>query len=233
MPRYASITHVVFDMDGLLLDTEPFYTEAARRIAERYGKVFDWSLKARMIGLRSADSARLFLAQLEIPLTVPEYLAVRRVVLEELFPNAEPLPGAIALTRHLSEHGVPIAVASSSDHHYYELKTVKHREWFSRFACVIVGDDPEVRNGKPAPDIFRVVARRLGADPSCCLVFEDSPAGVQAARAAGMWAIAVPDPNMELAAYGLAHQVLANLGQFDPALWGLPPFALQQPGETK
>lgn len=90
------------------------------------------------------------------------------------------------------------------------------------FDCVVLGDDPEVHEGKPAPDVFLVVARRLGVAPEKCLVFEDSPAGIAAARRAGMHAVAVPDPNMSAAAYEQADQVLRSLEEFDPAAWGLP-----------
>jgi HAD superfamily hydrolase (TIGR01509 family) len=218
----AAITHVIFDMDGLLLNTEPFYTEVAGNIAARYGRVFDWSLKSRMIGLRAPDSAKLFLETLGIPLSVSEYLAMRRGMLEALFPLAEPLPGAMELTAHLKRHGIPAGVASSSDSKYFSLKTQRHKAWFSSFDCVVLGDDPEVREGKPAPDVFRVVAQRLGAAPSRCLVFEDAPAGVEAARSAGMYAVAVPDPNMSGTAFRQAHQVLRSLLEFDPAAWGLP-----------
>jgi pseudouridine-5'-monophosphatase len=211
-------------MDGLLLDTERFYTEAATAIAATYGKVFDWTMKSKMIGLRSADSAKLFLDHYQLPLTVPEYLYVRREILEQLFPKAQPLPGAEILTYHLHRHSVPQAVASSSDRHYYELKTSRHRQWFSIFDCIVLGDDAEVKHGKPAPDIFTIVARRLGAEPSCCLVFEDSPAGVEAAGAAGMPAVAVPDPNMDSSRYPGALMVLRSLEAFDPAPWGLPPY---------
>jgi pseudouridine-5'-monophosphatase len=224
MKKYADITHVIFDMDGLLLDTEPFYTEAARAIAGRYGKTFDWTLKSRMIGLRSIDSAKLFLEHFQIPLTVGEYLAVRRTILEELFPHAEPLPGALELTRHFHRRAVHQAIASSSDTHYFKLKTSRHRHWFSIFECVVLGDDPEVKHGKPAPDIFEVVARRLQCEPARCLVLEDSPAGVEAARLAGMFAVAVPDPNMDPARYADAHQVLRTLEDFNPECWGLPAF---------
>ena len=216
------VTHVIFDMDGLLLNTEPFYTEVAGNIAARYGRVFDWSLKSRMIGLRAPESAKLFLETLGIPLSVTEYLAMRRGMLEALFPLADPLPGAVELTAHLKRHGVPAGVASSSDSRYFGLKTQRHKGWFSTFDCVVLGDDPEVKEGKPAPDIFLVVARRLGAPPPRCLVFEDAPAGVEAARRAGMYAVAVPDPNMSEAAYRDAHQVLRSLREFDPAAWGLP-----------
>jgi pseudouridine-5'-monophosphatase len=220
-------------MDGLLLDTEPFYTQAAQAMAARYGKVFDWGLKSKMIGLRSVDSAKLFLEHFQIPLTVPEYLSLRRTILEELFPRAEPLPGAKRLTRHFHRNAVHQAVASSSDRRYYELKTGRHREWFSIFECVVLGDDPEVKHGKPAPDIFEVVARRLQCEPSRCLVLEDSPAGVEAARLAGMFAVAIPDPNMDPAKYRAAHQMLRSLKEFNPECWGLPPFESHDPAQTR
>jgi pseudouridine-5'-monophosphatase len=218
------ITHVIYDVDGLLLDTERFYTEAYQIIAARYGKVFDWGIKTHSVGRRAEDSARIIIENLGLPLTVPEWLETRKALLEELFPKAEPLPGAVRLTRHLFSNGIPQAIATSSDRHYFNLKTSRHREWFSIFAVLVSGDNPEVKHGKPAPDIFRVTARHLGAQPERCLVFEDAPAGVEAARAADMFVVAVPDPVMGSAACSQAHEVLHSLAEFDPARWGLPPF---------
>ncbi len=217
------ITHVIYDNDGLLLDTEPFYTKAHQIIAARYGKVFDWSVKSKMIGLRAEDSANVLIGALQLPLSVPEYLETRRHLLEEMFPQAEPLPGALRLTMHLHKVSIPQAVATSSDEHYFDLKITRHREWFSIFQCIVFGDDPEIKHGKPAPDIFLLAAKRLQASPRRCLVFEDSPAGVEAARAAGMFVIAVPDPHMDDGAYCSAHQIIHNLNEIDLSLWGLPP----------
>jgi pseudouridine 5'-phosphatase len=218
-----AITHIIYDNDGLLLDTEPFYTKAHQIVAARYGKVFDWSVKSKMIGLRAEDSANILITSLELPMSVPEYLEARRHLLAELFPQAEPLPGAVRLTMHLHKAGVPQAVATSSDRYNFDLKITKHEEWFRIFACVITGDDPEIRRGKPHPDIFLLTAERMQAPPSQCLVFEDSPAGIDAARAAGMYAIAVPDPNMDDSAYSNAHQIIRNLNDVDLVGWGLPP----------
>jgi pseudouridine 5'-phosphatase len=218
------ITHVIYDMDGLLLDTEPFYTAATQAIVHRYGKTFDWSVKSRMIGRKAADSAKVLVDSLDLPITPAEYLEMREEKLDELFPQAEPKPGALRLTCHLHNHAVPQAVATSSDRHHFELKTMRHRGWFDKFDCIVVGEDPEVRRGKPAPDIFLVAARRLGALPQDCLVFEDAPPGVEAARAAGMYVIAVPDPNMINHPYPEADEVLSSLDDFDPAEWGLPPY---------
>lgn len=219
------ITHVIYDNDGLLLDTEPFYTQVHQILAARYGKVFDWTVKSKMIGLRAEDSANVLINTLQLPLTVPEYLEARQHMLAELFPQAEPMPGAVKLTTHLHRAGIPQAVATSSDLTNFKLKITRHREWFRIFDCVVTGDDPEIKRGKPHPDIFLVTAQRIQAHPSQCLVFEDSPAGVDAARAAGMHVVAVPDPHMDDSAYRNASRIIRSLEDIDLASWGLPPFS--------
>lgn len=218
------ITHIIYDNDGLLLDTEPFYTKAHEILASKYGKVFDWTVKSKMIGLRAEDSANVLITSLQLPLTVPEYLEARKYLLAEMFPHSEALPGAVRLTTHLHRAGIPQAVATSSDRFNFELKITNHREWFQLFRIVVTGDDPEIKKGKPHPDIFLLTAERMNASPSQCLVFEDSPAGIDAARAAGMYAVAVPDPHMEDNAYPGANQLIRNLNDVDLASWGLPGF---------
>jgi HAD superfamily hydrolase (TIGR01509 family) len=218
------IRYVIYDNDGLLLNTEIFYTEACQMITGRFGKAFDWSVKSKMIGKRASDSARILVDTLELPITPEEYLREREEIVRHLFPTADPLPGAVRLTMHLHRHGIPQAVATSSDQYHFELKITRHREWFRVFDTVVKGDDPAVKHGKPSPDLFLVAAERLHADPADCLVFEDAPSGTEAAIAAGMQVIAVPDPNMDHAEYPGAAQILDSLEEFDPAEWGLPPF---------
>jgi pseudouridine-5'-monophosphatase len=224
----TQVTHVVYDVDGLLLDTERYYTEAYRIITARYGREFDWSLKSRMIGRRSRDSAKIIIEALDLPLTPEQWLETRKTLLEDLFPKSEPMPGAVRLTRHLHSNGIGQAIATSSDRHFFDIKTSRHREWFSLFDCLVSGDDPAVKHGKPAPDIFLVAAARLGARPEQCLVFEDSPSGIAAAHTAGMVSVAVPDPNMDHSAYSGADLILSSLEEFEPGAWGLPPYARVQ-----
>jgi len=224
MLKCQPVEAVIYDLDGLLLDTEHFYTEASQSIAARYGKSYDWSLKSRMIGKRAPDSARIFTEALGLPLSPEEYLEARAVVLEHLFPQAEPMPGAVRLTEHLYRSGVPQAVATSSDRRHFDLKISRHKDWFRLFRCVVIGDDPEIRRGKPAPDTFLLAAARLGVAPARCLVFEDSPVGVQAALTAGMPVIAVPDPRLPSESLQGASQVLKDLREFNPVSWGLPGF---------
>ena len=218
------ITHVIYDMDGLLLDTEPFYTQATQAIVSRYGHTFDWSLKSRMIGKKAIDSARILVETLRLPIKPEDYLRERESMLVELFPTAKAMPGARRLTEHLAHHGIPQAVASSSHRRDYELKITHHQDWFACFQCIVLGDDPSVKRGKPAPDIFLAASTRLGADPRQCLALEDAPSGVEAARAAGMFVVAVPNPGLDHSAFGAPTQILSSLEFFDPQAWGLPAY---------
>ena len=208
-------THVIFDMDGVLLDTEGIYTQATQLIVGRFGKTYDWSIKGNMIGRPAIDSARYLVDALSLPITPEAYLAEREVLFEDLMPTAQAMPGARALTSALGARGIPMGVATSSSRAMYDLKTTHHRPWFASFAAIVLGDDPRVWRGKPAPDIFLVAAESLAAAPSSCVVIEDAPVGVQAARAAGMRVVAVPDQGMDRARFGEADLVVASLADLD------------------
>ncbi len=219
---YPLIKCAIYDLDGLLLDTERFYTEVTQKIVGKYGKTFDWSVKSKILGRKSHESATIIVDSLQLPITPDEYLDARNEMLFKLFPYSEPLPGVLRLVHHLAEHGIKQGVASSTKRKMLNSKIQRHQDWFSLFEIIVTGDDPEVKEGKPAPDIFLVAARRMGVDPHECLVFEDAPTGTQAALSAGMRVIAVPDPNMDHALYPGASALLGSLEEFCPELWGLP-----------
>jgi pseudouridine-5'-monophosphatase len=207
---HPPIRHVIFDMDGVLLDTEPIYTEVTNRITTRYGKVFDWSVKADMLGRPAMDSAEYLIEKMDLPIQPEDYLAERTPMLEQMLAKASAIAGAEAFTRELRERGIPIAVATSTDTRLFHVKTGHHREWFSIFDIIVCGDDPRVQRGKPAPDIFLAAAQGLGAAPETCVVVEDSPLGVAAAIAAGMRVIGFPDPRMDRRRFDEADFVVSS-----------------------
>ena len=216
------VRYLIYDMDGLLLATEQIYTDAMRAVVNRYGKDFDWSFKAQVIGRPAIDSARHTVAVLDLPISAEEFLQERNHLLKQRFSTAECKPGARELVEHFHRFGVGQAVATSSSRELLALKTARHQDWFCLLDHVVSVDDPEVRKGKPAPDVFLAAAHRLGADPAECLVFEDSPAGVAAAVAAGMSVVAVPEPEMNREHFAAANQTLPSLRDFEPTWWGLP-----------
>jgi pseudouridine 5'-phosphatase len=200
-------THVLFDMDGVLLDTERLYTQATQSIVGRYGKFFGPDLKRETMGRDAHVSARILLERLGVPLTADEFLAERGPILEALVAECRAMEGAEAFVRSLRALAIPMAVATSSDRDVYRMKTRSHG-WFNVFDAIVCGDDPRVRAKKPAPDIFLAAAQDLRAAPAECVVFEDSLAGVEAALAAGMRVIAMPDPALGPEHFRAAHAVL-------------------------
>ena len=220
-----NISCLIYDMDGLLLDTEGIYTEVTQQIVGEYGKFFDWSIKKKIIGRRSIQAAEIIVESLDLQISPQDYLDSRKDVLLEKFKDTEALPGAKEMTTHFFKLGIPQALATSSSSPMFEAKFEKHKKWFSQFAQIVRGDDPELKEGKPAPDIFLLAANRVGVDPAECLVFEDAPTGTEAALAAGMSVVVVPDPNMDHCHYKNASQIISSLKDFDPEYWGLPKFA--------
>jgi pseudouridine-5'-monophosphatase len=199
-------------MDGVLLDTEPLYTQAIQEVVAEFGKVYDWSVKVQVMGRDATEAARHMVAALGLPLGPEELLRRSVPILERLMEAAPEMAGAQALARRLRERGVGMAVATSGSTALTRLKTRRHA-WFDLFGAVVCGDHPEVQRAKPAPDIFLAAARAIAAPPESCLVFEDSVAGVRAARAAGMQVIALPDPAVDPGLFGEAHQVVRGFAE--------------------
>lgn len=184
------IDAVIFDMDGVLADSEPLHQDVIRIMLAEYGVDWDITRGDPTVGLRSLDGFEVICARHPLPHDARRLDALYTArVLPVLRERLSPLPGVPEVPRALAARGMRLAVGSSSNPEVIEttLATLGVR---ALFEAVISG--AEVAHGKPAPDVFLKAAKRLGLAPAACVVIEDSERGVRAARAAGMRCVAIP-----------------------------------------
>jgi HAD superfamily hydrolase (TIGR01509 family) len=184
---------VIFDMDGVIVDTEPLHKKTERVTLSPFGiTLTDGELDSYM-GTEARLLMTRFIERFHLNVTFDDLYASYKSNLIRLFgEGVPPVPGAFSLIRALSSAGVPIAVGSSSHRNLVEL-VLSQTGLADRFTAVVSGDDAS--RSKPHPDIFLEAARRLGVLPGRCVVIEDSTNGVAAAKAAGMFCVGFRNPN--------------------------------------
>lgn len=227
--RFHPVTHIIFDFDGLLVDTETVYTRATNAVLETFGKTFTWEHKAKVLGLAPRDSCQLIVDLFDLPMHLDEFIAQQDDHIYRLLPEAKLMPGAEKLIKHFHEHSIPMAIATGSSSKAFAVKTAHFGDLFvtgKYFKHIVtIVDDHEIKRGKPAPDAFEICAARFAvppASPKNVLVFEDSPPGVIGALAAGMQTVFVPDPMLPHSQG--AHVILESLLHFEPLHFNLPNF---------
>ncbi len=212
---------MVFDMDGLMLDTEPLYRSASRSAAAELGYDFSDALYASLIGRAAADVEAGIVAALGAAFPLAEFRAgwLRHW---ELLVDAGGIalkPGLPDLLDALAAAGIPAAVATST-HRERAHFSLRAAGLGGRFDVIVSGD--QVTRGKPAPDIYLESAARLGVGPRDCVALEDSEAGIVAAAAAGMHALLVPDLALpSAAAIAAAREIFDTLEVAAPRVLAL------------
>jgi len=185
------IQAVVFDMDGLLIDSEGLVREGVQRAAANLGLDLPLSLSAAMIGLPIARSQELIVEHFGEDFDLERFEREERREIEALFAEGVALKtGVLELLDHLDAVGLPRAVATSSGRQAVAVN-LGHNNILHRFDAIVTRED--VERHKPWPDPFLKAAALLGVAPTDCLALEDSHNGVRAAHAAGMMTIMVPD----------------------------------------
>lgn len=184
------------------------------------------------IGTKPIEGAILCLDRLGLTgkVTPEDFVAQYEACMRKNYHKIALMPGAERLIKHLSSKNIPIAIATGSAHVSFDKKTGHIGDILRKpfHHHVYAGSDPEVKRGKPQPDVFLIAAKRFDQPPKdmkSVLVFEDAINGVKAALAAGMQVILVPDKKIDLSHINIKPtQTLDSLENFKPELYGLPPF---------
>lgn len=212
-----ALAAVVFDMDGLLVDTERLQFGASDLVLQDLrGVTLPREVMVSLVGLRSDQCWARMKEMYDLGESVEELEAAQaRYYAPMLREQSEAMPGARDLIATLHAQGFPLAIASSSP--LWQIDAiVKRLEIGGVLAAVASGE--EVAHGKPAPDVYLLAAERLGIAPSRCVALEDSGPGTTAAKAAGMSVIAVPTPETAAHSFALADLVLPSLVGAAPAI---------------
>ncbi|HKH22607.1 MAG TPA: HAD family phosphatase [Solirubrobacterales bacterium] len=213
-----SITAVIFDLDGVLVDSEAVWDDVRRRFVEEKGGRWHDGAQRDMMGMSSLEWSRYVHDRLGVemePEKISQGVADRVAdVYRERLPL---LPGAVESVRALA--GWPLGLASSSNRHVIDL-VLDLAEIADEFQASVSSE--EVAAGKPAPDVYLEAARRLVVEASDCAAIEDSTNGIRSANAAGMAVVAVPNGDYppEADALALADAVLDSLEDLGPDLVG-------------
>ena len=200
---------VIFDHDGLMVNSEDVVFAALHTIFQRFGHEFVWDYYVTSVGMPVVDSIAMFLRDLPIPLANDAFTVERNALVADYFATRlELMPGLVPLLDYLRERETPMAVDTSAtrEHLSHNLERFGLASYFQAAVCI---DD--VARGKPHPDLILEALGRTGFAPEDAIMLEDAPLGVEAARRAGVFCFAVPTRGIDLARFAAADLIARDL----------------------
>jgi len=187
----------LFDLDGVLIDSEPLHGQAWKETA----KLFDLELTNQQIkllkGRRRIDCANELVKLISKKVNVEDVLRTHKPISRKLIMTAQAMPGSESLVKRCYQNNIPMVLVTSSSSESLKIKTSPHK-WINLFSKKVLGDDKLLKRGKPAPDPYLLAAEKLNINPKECWAVEDSIAGVSSALKAGCYVFYLKEKSDEL-----------------------------------
>ena len=174
----------LFDLDGVLIDSEPLHGQAWKKTAEFFNLNLTQSQIKHLRGRRRIDCANELVKLMPKKVITEDLLRYHKPISRKLILTAKAMPGSESLVKRCNKDNIPIALVTSSSHESVGIKTSPHK-WMNLFSVRVLGDDELLHKGKPAPDPYLLAAKKLNIAPNECWAVEDSISGVSSALNAG------------------------------------------------
>lgn len=193
------IDSIIFDMDGIIIDSEPLWEKAEIELIKNHGKNYNNKYRENIIGLNQKDSVKLLKHTFTLTGSIDQIIEQRKEILLEIYrKELKLLPGILKLLDEAKELGLKTGLASGSPENVIQF-VIEKFNMENYFSAVVSGDTTE--NGKPAPDIYNKTAKLMETQSEKCIAIEDSVNGVLAVKNAGMYCVAVPHPDLNRSNY--------------------------------
>ena len=187
----------LFDLDGVLIDSEPLHGQAWKETAAIFDINLTYSQLKLLRGKRRIDCANELVSLIPRSVTAKELLKLHKPISRQLILTAKAMQGGESLVKRCFQNNIPMAIVTSSSSKSFQIKTAPHK-WMNLFSVIVLGDDKLLAKGKPAPDPYLLAAKKLNISPQECWAIEDSIAGVSSALEAGCFVFFLKEKHDEL-----------------------------------
>lgn len=213
----SQVKAIIFDMDGVLLDSEPLHLKAYQLFLQNFGITFTEEDNRPFLGRKDLELATHLISQHGIEMNPLELVDEKEKLMATLISaGISPMPGVVKVLQDAESLKISCGIASSAT--LPTIKSIVDALHISRYFQALTSGD-EVENGKPAPDVYLLAAARLGVKPNQCLVIEDSQNGVSAAKAANMHCVAIPCATTQHQDHSRADKILDTLESLNLSAW--------------
>ena len=187
----------LFDLDGVLINSEPLHGKAWKETASLFDLNLTYSQLKLLRGRRRIDCANELVKLISKKVKTEDILKIHKPISRRLILTAEAMPGSESLVKRCHQNNIPMALVTSSSSESLKIKTLHHK-WMNLFSIKVLGDDKLLEKGKPAPDPYLLAAEKLNIAPQECWAVEDSISGVSSALKAGCFVIFLQEKSTDL-----------------------------------